>query len=152
MKVDLTPSECLELLSEHFYAHLGCAENDEPYVLPITYIYKDGFLYGSTQEGRKVDIMRKNPKICIQVERMGSGLEWESVICWGMFEEVTDEKSMQDIKLLFGEQHGKILLEEGKTPVSPTVKNLSMQRSGYPENTVIYRMKPYRMTGKAEKG
>lgn len=125
--------------------------NDEPYVLPITYVYKDGFIYSYTQEGHKINAMRKNPRICVQVERVESGIEWESVVCWGQFEEVTMPESMEEIKLLLAEEHGKILLQDGKEPVSPMVEDLHKKRSGEIETSVIYRMRPDRMTGRAEK-
>ena len=150
MKTDLRPAHCEKILAANHYGHLGCVDNGEPYVVPITYVYRDGFLYGFSQEGHKLEIMRKNPTICIQVERMESGLEWESIICWGNFEEVTDPKNIQDIKLLFAEQHGHIVLEEGEPPVSPLINDLHTQRSDAIKKSVIYRMKPYRMTGKSE--
>src|SRR3989338_104966 len=111
MKIDLPQHRCEEILAANHYGHLGCCDDGEPYVLPVTYVYRDGFLYGFSEEGHKVEILRKNPKLCLQVERVESGLEWESVLCWGLFEEVTDAASIQAVKLLFGQQHGEIVLE-----------------------------------------
>lgn len=147
MQIDLTPKECEHILESHHYGHLGCIDDHQPYVIPITYVYSEGFMYGFSLEGHKIDIMRKNPNICIQVERVESGIEWESVLCWGLFEEVTDPKNIQDIKLLLAEQHGQSILKEGKMTVSPMVKNLQKQI----DESIIYRMKPHKMTGKAER-
>ncbi len=151
MHIDLTPAQCEEILTVNHYGHLGCILDGEPYVIPVTYAFRDGFVYGASQEGTKLEAMRKNPTICIQVENIKSGLEWESVICWGFFEEVTDQKSAQDIKLLLAEEYGQTLLQEGKMPVSPIIEGLHQPQEGKYANSVIYRMKPFRITGKSEK-
>lgn len=147
MLIDLTPQECERVLSANHYAHLGYCENNEPYVVPITYAYSGGFFYGFTHEGHKIDVMRKNPKICIQVERIAGEHDWESVACWGLFEEVTDEKNIQDVKLLLAEHHGQAVLQ-GKSEISPLVEKLHERLD---KGALMYRMKPYRMTGKGEK-
>lgn len=147
MTIDLTSQQCEEILAANHYGHLGCVDGEEPYVVPITYLYKDGFLYGFSKEGHKIDLLRKNSRMCVQVEHVTSGDDWNSVICWGFFEEVADPKSAQDIKLLLGEEFGQVLITEGKAPVSPMIKNLHLQHA---EGSVVYRMKPYRMSGKSE--
>lgn len=148
MITNLTHNECERILASNRYGHLGCCDGDEPFVFPITYVYKDGFIYGFTYEGQKIELMRKNRKICVQVEHVQSEIEWESVMCWGHFEEVTDEKSIQDVKLLLADQHGESVLVGEEPPVSPMVEKLHLPKE---ESAVLYRMKPYRMTGRAEK-
>jgi nitroimidazol reductase NimA-like FMN-containing flavoprotein (pyridoxamine 5'-phosphate oxidase superfamily) len=39
-----------------------------------------------------MQMMRKNPKICFQVDEMKDMGNWKSVIAWGDFEELTDKK------------------------------------------------------------
>jgi uncharacterized protein len=148
MRTDLTNDQCEEILFAQHYGHLGCWDGHEPYVLPITYVYADGFLYGYTQEGRKVDAMRQHPRICIQIENVKNAHDWESVVCWGQFEEVTDEDSRQRVKLMLAEEHGKGVLDEGKDIVSPMVENLHKQEK---DNSVVYRMRPDKISGRAEK-
>lgn len=148
MIVDLTKNECEKVLASNRYGHLGCVDGDEPYVVPITYVYQGGFLYGYTHEGHKIETLRKNPKMCVQVEHVASEHEWESVMCWGLFEEITDQKSIQDVKLLLGGQHGQAILEKGEGTVSPMVDRLHLPQD---EHAVVYRMEPYRMTGRAKK-
>lgn len=41
-------------------------EEQNPYVLPFNFAYADGVLYlHSAPEGRKIDILKKNPRVCI---------------------------------------------------------------------------------------
>lgn len=147
MQIDLTPAECENILNSNYYAHLGCVDDNKPYVFPITYAYKDGILYGFSMEGHKVDIMRKNPNICIQVEHVENEYAWQSVMCWGEFEEVTDPQGAQDIKLLIADVHGQAMLKDEKLPFTIITESVHKQI----DDSVVYRMKPIRMTGKAEK-
>ena len=39
-----------------------------------------------------MEMMRKNPKICFQVDEMNDMGNWKSAIAWGEFEELTDKK------------------------------------------------------------
>lgn len=144
----LTDIECERLLEAQYYGHLGCCDGDEPYVVPITYAYRDGYIYGYTHEGRKIEIVRRNPKVCVQIENVKNENEWESVICWGMFEEITDPNTIRKAKLLLAEERGKFVLSGKEVPVSPLIADT---RASHEESTVVYRIKPTRMTGKAER-
>lgn len=148
MITDLTKAECEDVLAASHYGHLGCCDGDEPYVVPITCVYKDGTLYSFTHEGKKIELLRKNPKMCVQVERVKSGNEWESVMCWGLFEMLTDEKNILEVKLLLAEQHGHAVLSGKATPVSPMVDGLSSPEG---DPAIVYCMKPYKMTGKTKR-
>lgn len=46
---------------------VGLADTDgTPYVLPMNFGYKDGTVYlHSAQQGRSIDIISRNPKVCI---------------------------------------------------------------------------------------
>ncbi|MFD2144013.1 pyridoxamine 5'-phosphate oxidase family protein [Mucilaginibacter antarcticus] len=45
----------------------------------------------------KIDIMRKNPEVCFQADAITNLTNWESVIAWGRFEEITDMIEKQDV-------------------------------------------------------
>lgn len=58
-----------EILKEGFVCHLGLVDGDQPYVVPLNYAYKDGFVYvHSASSGRKLDLIRKNNKVCFEIE------------------------------------------------------------------------------------
>ena len=59
---------------------IGCYADNEIYVVPITYAYQDGFIYAHSKEGKKVQMMRQNPKVCFQVDAMENMTNWRSVI------------------------------------------------------------------------
>jgi len=48
---------------------LGLAVDDVPYVVPVNFGYEPGRLYfHCALEGRKLDMMRKNPRVAFEVE------------------------------------------------------------------------------------
>ncbi len=48
--------------------HLSMVDDGRPYVVPLNFGYADGALYfHSAPEGRKIDILKKNPAVCFSV-------------------------------------------------------------------------------------
>ena len=66
-------NEIREILDKSKVLHLGLADGDMPYVVPMNYGYTMEnekltlWLHGATQ-GRKLDIMRVNPKVFFSIE------------------------------------------------------------------------------------
>ena len=67
------PAKILEILDKGMIAHVGMVDGDEPYVVPMNYGYTmdNGklsiYLHGAKQ-GRKLDIIRTNPKVFFSIE------------------------------------------------------------------------------------
>ena len=63
----------LEILKKSKVVHIGMVDNDEPYVVPMNYGYTYEnekltlWLHGATT-GRKLDVIRKNPKVFFEME------------------------------------------------------------------------------------
>lgn len=87
---ELSDTEIVEILSRVGYGHLACSRDDRPYVVPIHYAYSEGVVYLYTTEGKKVEIIRTNPHVCLQVEEVEDNQDWNSVIVEGTAEEITD--------------------------------------------------------------
>ncbi len=94
-----------DVLHSQVYAHLGMALNNEPYVVPITYAYRDGYLYGHTYDGKKIEMTRKNPRVCVQIMNMNNMRNWQSVICYGTFEELKGKEATEAIDHLVSHLH-----------------------------------------------
>jgi nitroimidazol reductase NimA-like FMN-containing flavoprotein (pyridoxamine 5'-phosphate oxidase superfamily) len=88
-----------EVLKNQFVGHIGCSLNNETYIVPISYVYDGNYIYCHTTEGKKTGIMRKNPKVCFQVDDMRDMANWRSVVVEGEFEEIKEpgerNKAMQ---------------------------------------------------------
>lgn len=148
MHITLSEHDCKMLFAAHHYAHLGCIDGQDPYVVPVTYLYHDSSFYSFTQEGKKIEIMRKHPNVCLQVEQVENGFIWQSAIAWGAFEEVEDEKEAQAMKVLLAQQFGKITLKERQIPVSPMINDLHARTGIEIGRSIIFRIRPVKMTGK----
>ena len=83
-------AETDRLLRKEVFGRLACGENDTIYVVPISYVYDGEYIYCHTQEGLKVDIMRKQPKVCFEVDHLKDMANWQSAVVFGTFEELTD--------------------------------------------------------------
>jgi nitroimidazol reductase NimA-like FMN-containing flavoprotein (pyridoxamine 5'-phosphate oxidase superfamily) len=96
------------LLDRMAVGRLGLTTNEGPYVVPLNYLYADGCIYlHSSLEGRKMDILRDNPRVCFLVDEVGPQVEWdigcgftqiyESVMCFGSSELVEDHEEKRHI-------------------------------------------------------
>lgn len=77
--------------------------NNEPYVLPMNFGYAEDTVYlHSAREGRKIDILRNNPRVCISFstdhdlyfvnEEVGCswGMKYRSILVYGKVEMIDD--------------------------------------------------------------
>ena len=62
---ELDRDEIEEFLLGQRIARLGCHAGGETYVVPVIYAYGDGAIVTVTQEGRKVGMLRENPRVCV---------------------------------------------------------------------------------------
>ena len=63
--------------------HLSMVDNGKPYVVPLNFGYESGALYfHSAPEGRKIDIIRKNPEVCINIIGRYDLVTGESACSW----------------------------------------------------------------------
>src|SRR5262249_22680406 len=90
MICEISENQSRELLREQNFGRLGCCEDKEPYVVPINYYFDGESIYMHSLPGRKIDILRANPHVCLQVDKIEDAYNWQSVIAFGAFEEILD--------------------------------------------------------------
>jgi hypothetical protein len=96
----LNEQEIIALLSKQVTGYLACSLNDESYLVPVNYVYKDNVIYAHSGPGKKIGIMRKNPKVCFAVTEIESIFRWKSVVCQGVFKEITNPDEKQQFMQL----------------------------------------------------
>lgn len=101
MKGELNEVQINNVLTSQVFGNLACTNTRYPYITPITYIFDGNFIFCQSLEGKKIDIMRKNPNVCFQVDLVIDMNNWQSVIIYGQFEELKDNKSEEAKQLLF---------------------------------------------------
>lgn len=87
----LEKEEIEEVLTRQVIGRIGCHADGITYIVPISYAYDGVFVYGHTREGMKINMMRKNAKVCFEVDELKDMANWKSVIAWGVFEELINE-------------------------------------------------------------
>ncbi|MBX3581002.1 MAG: pyridoxamine 5'-phosphate oxidase family protein [Rhizobiaceae bacterium] len=86
---ELSEQECIEILAAARVGHLACARDDQPYVVPITIAFAQRSIYSFSLSGQKIDWMRHNPKVSLQVGHP-EGDGWKSVVIQGIYKELPD--------------------------------------------------------------
>lgn len=114
----LSNGEMEKVLTEGYVGRLGCHADGRTYVVPITYAYDGKSFYFRTFEGLKLSMMRKNPKVCFQVDEMKDTANWKSVIAWGNFTELAGKERDKALKVLVSRNLPEISSEMVK--ISPT--------------------------------
>jgi nitroimidazol reductase NimA-like FMN-containing flavoprotein (pyridoxamine 5'-phosphate oxidase superfamily) len=104
---DMTAEECRDQLVQSSFGNLGCARNDQPYVVPIYFAYEADRLYGFSTLGKKIEWMRLNPRVCVEVVEVISHFQWKSVIITGRYEELSDTADYSSKRV-----HAQSLLEQ----------------------------------------
>ena len=89
----LEPAQIEHVLQTEVVGRIGCHADGRTYVVPVTYAYRDGAVYGHTGKGLKVEMMRQNPHVCFEVDHMVDMTNWQSVIAWGDFEELHGQEA-----------------------------------------------------------
>jgi nitroimidazol reductase NimA-like FMN-containing flavoprotein (pyridoxamine 5'-phosphate oxidase superfamily) len=88
---EMTDQECRNALQKASVGRLGCARNKQPYVVPVYFAFDGEHIYGFTTMGQKIEWMRANPKVCLEIDEQISEENWTSVIVFGRYEELPDE-------------------------------------------------------------
>ena len=84
------------LLATSIVGRIACnASGERPYLVPLAYTYDGESVYAVSGPGRKVDLMRADPRISFEVDRVETSDSWQSVVAEGEYEEVSDPDEIQ---------------------------------------------------------
>ncbi len=89
---ELTLAECHAVLARTTLGRLACARDDQPYIVPV-FVYFDpaeDCLYSFSTVGQKIDWMRRNPRVCIEVDDISDQFHWKTVLIFGRYEEISN--------------------------------------------------------------
>lgn len=145
---DLKLEEIENLISAQLIGRLGCYANGKTYVVPISYVYDGKCIYAFSREGMKLQMMRKNPEVCLQIDNLGQMDNWQSVIVWGRFEELIEQQERTEALLKLMNRMLPAITSE-MVHISPNYPFLPE----HPETIagVVYRIRITEKTGRFEK-
>lgn len=86
---EMTVRECWSTLAAARVGRLACALENQPYIVPISFIVSDELVYSFALPGQKIDWMRINPRVCLEMDDVPQPDQWTSVIAEGRYEELS---------------------------------------------------------------
>ena len=83
---EITKKSAIEtVIAKSLVCRLALSDNDSPYVVPLSFGYKDKVLYfHGSQKGTKIDIIKKNPKVCFEFDTDTEIVKAEDACRWTM--------------------------------------------------------------------
>ena len=137
---DLNDREIHKFIDSKTYGHLGCCDQGQPYVVPVHFAFKDDYFFIYTTQGKKTEIISRNPRVCLQIEAVEANTDWTSVIVFGEAQELVDES----------ERSAAIAAVAKVNPTLTPAVSIHWMDNWVRENIeVIYRLVPLEMTGRA---
>lgn len=96
---EMTDAECRSALQRAKVGRLSCARDNQPYVVPTYFAFDGEHLYGFTTVGQKIEWLRANPQVCLEIDELIGPDQWMSVIVFGRYEELPDEPQYQAMRI-----------------------------------------------------
>lgn len=96
---EMTHNECTATIADQRLARLACADDNGPYVVPICYAYSANRLFVFSMPGKKLEILRANPKACVLIDALETRHRWKCVIVDALFHELPDTEDLHDERL-----------------------------------------------------
>jgi len=131
----LADDEIERLLRTSLVGRIACCATAfdgeaRPYVVPLAYGYDGECVYAFSGPGRKIQVMRAQPKVSFEVDEAIAEDRWSSVIAEGDYEELIDERDRT---------HAHVVLFGEHSP-SPAFR----------DDQIVYRLRLTRKTGRFE--
>jgi uncharacterized protein len=147
---ELNKEQIFHVLHDQVVGRIGCYADEQIYIVPITYIFEGSYIYFHSKNGKKLNMMRKNPSVCFQVDKIDNLTNWRSILIWGEFEEIMGEVNQQLALKKIYDRLTPFNLGESVMPLSGKLEEAPyLKRRFKPQ---AFRIKLLEMTGRYEKG
>jgi len=125
-------NEIIDIISRCEVIHLGLVDDGRPYIVPLSFAHEETngqitFVFHSAAEGRKIDIMKRNPHACFEMECSLKitrhevlskwSTEYESVMGYGEVEYIENDSERKHTMDLLVKRYGY----EGVPEYSPQI-------------------------------
>lgn len=163
---ELDKKQIEDFLKIEMIGRIGCYSDGRVYVVPVTYAYENGYIYGHTKDGLKIRMMRDNPNVCFEIDLINDIKNWKSVIIYGIFEELKGYDAEKGLEILLKTIRSilnkKDTFSKNYTHDNTDIENFAFDQSFLSpfvhsnyniENfdTLVYRIKVNECTGRFEK-
>ena len=113
--------ELEEILQASIICRVAMVDGELPYIIPFNYGYRDGCIFiHSAQEGKKIELIRKDNRVCFEVEdtvEISTGdqaCDWStryrSIVGYGNMEILSDDVNKQQGLEVIMAQYGLTMI------------------------------------------
>jgi uncharacterized protein len=142
--------EIEEIIGRALVCRLGMVDEGRPYVVPLSFGYEGGCLYlHSASAGRKIEVLRRSPEVCFEMDvdcevaRAEQACQWgmrfRSIIGFGRVEFLEDaaekRKGLEVIMAHYAESGERFSFADREVErtvvIRVEIENMSGKKSGY---------------------
>jgi hypothetical protein len=137
---EMTERDCRAMLAGTNVARLACARDNQPYIVPIRVDFAGEFLYAYATLGLKIEWMRQNPLVCLEIDELTNPSKWASVVVFGHYEELPHTANHEDSRRV-----AERLFQKHPSWWEPS----SVPLAGHPQRApIVFRVRIGRVTGR----
>ena len=137
-------AEIEEILRKALVCRLGLTDGNRPYIVPLSFGFQNNNLYfHSAPEGKKIEMLRKNSKVCFEFDLDHQLVADEEACKWGM-----------KYRSVIGFGKASIVedIREKREGLNAILEHYSGRTSDYPEaavnGTLVIKVEIESVTGK----
>ncbi|HAF21489.1 MAG TPA: pyridoxamine 5'-phosphate oxidase family protein [Blastocatellia bacterium] len=139
---EMSEFECRQALQQATVGRLACARDNQPYVVPIYFAFDGQHVYAFTTLGQKIECMRTNARVCLEIDERTAPDQWKSIIVFGRYEELPDLPKYEAARVKAHE-----LLQKHAMWWEPAYLGAAHRDIPHSDTPIFYRLKMDRMTG-----
>jgi len=143
----MTKDQIEQVLHRGFIGRIGCSADNKTYIIPVNYVFDGKYIYVHSREGMKIQIMRKNPNVCFEVDSIDTMTNWKCVVAWGKFEELDNEVERTKALKILNDRLMPYLLSETMRRQGGAHSPTGTEKDREP---VVYRISITETTGRYE--
>jgi uncharacterized protein len=138
---EMTEQECRSALSGASFGRLGCSFKNQPYIVPLYFASEAGYIYALGTAGQKIEWMRQNPRVCLQVDDIRTDSEWTSIIVLGRYQELPEPQFAEE------RAHARELLKQRSGWWKPALAERDLKSSNELIAPIFFRIGIDSLTG-----
>ena len=148
---DLNTKEILRLLEDNYIGRLAFVLGESPFIIPITYYHDadENCIISYSAVGHKIEAMRKNNAVCLQVDQIVSIINWKSIVVHGNYEELKGSTAKKYLHRFAEGVKRTFIRKEGAEPKFIGDFSSRLDERGMP---VVYRINITEIGGKYRDG
>jgi hypothetical protein len=135
----LDADECVALLARQRVGRLAYVLHGQVGIVPIHYVWADGWIYGRTAVGEKLAALRAHPWVAFEVDEVDGTFDWRSVVVRGAFYRLARE----------GAEADRRRYERALAALRRFVPGTLTEADPTPERDVLFRIHLGEVTGRA---